>query len=337
MPDIVYAQDNRLLGVTAAVPAISLTRLVLANPNSKKLVNVSFTGTAFNNSSAELTYQASSVPLTVSPHAITANASYVFALGPKTLFRCVNDSSIDAENFDVDEFTVESEDPLWIVERSGFLYLPWSTGGVIVYTQHGVLVARYDGILTETSIGAVDTLNNLLVLADSKHARGVCLTINTDGTLSANAEFALNDCKGIVALIPDDDYLAVACRDRVALFTIVDPTAPVFAGRLLVEYAINDMVRVDSNSWWLASDTYIAGQLDRFDYRNAVAVFVGDKGVYAVSAVSGRIVGEGDFTPLTAVDVLGGDPPDETFFILTENGEPIATEADDNLLLEEAP
>lgn len=336
MPDIVYTQDNRLLGVTAAVAVVGDTRLVVANPNSKKLITVAFTGTAFNNSAAELEVQASSAEATVSPHVVAANDTYVFALGARKLFRFDNDASIDDEGFTLDEFTVESEVPLWLVEHNGFLYMPWSTGGVIVYTQHGVLVARYDGILAETSLGAIDVINSLLVLADSKRARGVCMTLNSDGTLTANDEFALNGCKGVVALIPDDNYLAVACRDRITLFTIEDPTAPVYAGTLLMEFIVNDLVRVDSNSWWVASDTYVTSQLDRFDYRNAFAVFVEGRGVYAVSAISGRIIGEGDFMPLTAADIVGGTPP-ETFYLLTEDGNPIVTESDERLLLEDAP
>lgn len=333
MPDIVSGQDLRMLGCTAMVPARTDSRLILTNPLRKRLVTVAISGTAPNVASAQILVQCESAALSVSPYAAAVDNSYVYALGKNTLYRTVHSSALDTEGYAVTLYDIDCADPRWLCIYGGHLYLPHDSGGVAVYTTAGVFVRRYDHLLAETSIGVVDTANAYLYAVDSVNARAVVCAIESDGTLTANPEIALPSCKNVVGLIPDTDYIIVACQDRLVLFGTDDRTAPDLIGQVAYTEKINAIVRTGSNSWWLATDDYLDAQADRFNYRNSRAAYLAGNGIFALSGYTGRVIGEADFNPTRPEDI-GGDVIDDTFYILQEDGFVLLTESGDKLTQE---
>lgn len=336
MADIVYGQDDRMYGVTGVAAARTNTRLILANPVTSTLVNVAFSGSAVSDSVAKLLVLGMSVVLSEPPKVVASSDDYVFAAGKNTLYRTPNSVALDTDGFAVTTFVTECIDPRWIVHHNGFVFLPWDDGGLLIYDEDGVEVLRIDRVLGQTSLAAWDALNDLLIVVDSQNARGVTLTLTGSvGVVDVGDEFALTGCKGITAISPAETYLAIACEDRLVLFANPIPSAPTYAGMIRPAYRLNYLVKVDTNAWWIASDSYLADQADRFDYRNSLAIFIDSVGVFAISATTGRVIGEADFVAITPDDVV--DEVDDSFYILSEAGERIIAEDDSPMIQEEAP
>jgi hypothetical protein len=336
--DIVYARDVRLVGALCPVPTRMNTRIVVANPETAQLVTIAIGGTAPSASSSQIRVLAASDLLDAPPRAVALADDVVYALGEDLLCKVADGAAMDAAGFAVNQIAVECSDPRWLCVRNGFAYLPLGAGGISVYTIAGALVATYAAVLGRTTQAILDPNRDYLYAVDTGAARAVALAINADGTLAAQPEVALTGCKAIRGVSVSNDYLAVALGDAVALFSLADPAAPAFTERIsFAGYSLNGLVAVGGDRWWIASEEYLTGQADRFDYRSAAATYIAGRGVYALSNRTGRLIGTGDFvaTEPTAGGGDGGGGEVSSRFILTEASDPIDAEDTDNLLQED--